>query len=225
MQRNGVLYRVVLAATFALCLSGYVQSEPANLDLLRQKIESYHDSGKYNRDINHVAEKAIHFINERVAQNRQREYPKKLAIVLDIDETSLSNYNDMLKRNFFGDKAQLIREIHAAKSPAIQPILKVYHDAVQHGVAVFFVTGRHGTERRATLVNLKRAGFNQWDGVYFKPDSYAHKSVIPYKSHARETIAHKGYTIIASIGDQRSDLVGGFTEATFKLPNPFYFLP
>jgi len=28
--------------------------------------------------------------------------------------------------------------------------------------------------------------------------------------------------IIANIGDQESDLAGGFAEKTFKLPNPFY---
>jgi hypothetical protein len=28
--------------------------------------------------------------------------------------------------------------------------------------------------------------------------------------------------IIANLGDQFSDLAGGYAERTFKLPNPFY---
>jgi hypothetical protein len=30
---------------------------------------------------------------------------------------------------------------------------------------------------------------------------------------------------VASMGDQQSDLTGGYAERTFKLPNPVYFLP
>jgi len=32
----------------------------------------------------------------------------------------------------------------------------------------------------------------------------------------------QGYAIVVNIGDQMSDLDGGFAERTFKLPNPFY---
>ena len=40
-----------------------------------------------------------------------------------------------------------------------------------------------------------------------------------------EEIAERGYTIIFSMGDQDSDLAGGYAERTFKLPNPVYYLP
>jgi hypothetical protein len=33
-----------------------------------------------------------------------------------------------------------------------------------------------------------------------------------------------GFTIIANIGDQKSDLEGGYAEMTFKVPSPFYFI-
>jgi hypothetical protein len=35
----------------------------------------------------------------------------------------------------------------------------------------------------------------------------------------------EGYTILLSMGDQRSDLEGGYAERTFKLPNPYYWIP
>ena len=34
-----------------------------------------------------------------------------------------------------------------------------------------------------------------------------------------------GYTIVANMGDQPSDLAGGHAERAFLLPNPFYRIP
>ena len=50
-------------------------------------------------------------------------------------------------------------------------------------------------------------------------------SVAEYKRDARIDIEKKGYTIIANIGDQRSDLAFAHAERIFKIPNPFYYLP
>ena len=46
-----------------------------------------------------------------------------------------------------------------------------------------------------------------------------------YKSLTRQHIESLGYDIVANFGDQFSDLKGGFSDATFKIPNPMYFLP
>ena len=35
----------------------------------------------------------------------------------------------------------------------------------------------------------------------------------------------QGFTIIANVGDQPSDLAGGYAERTFLVPNPFYRIP
>ncbi len=50
-------------------------------------------------------------------------------------------------------------------------------------------------------------------------------TTIHYKSATRAHIETVGYDIVADFGDQFSDLVGGSTDGTFKLPNPNYFLP
>ena len=41
----------------------------------------------------------------------------------------------------------------------------------------------------------------------------------------RKEITQQGYDIVFSIGDQQSDLVGGYSDKTYKLPNPYYFIP
>ncbi len=50
-------------------------------------------------------------------------------------------------------------------------------------------------------------------------------TTIHYKSATRKHIELLGYDIVASFGDQFSDLKGGFADKTFKMPNPNYFLP
>ena len=50
-------------------------------------------------------------------------------------------------------------------------------------------------------------------------------TTIDYKSATRAHIESLGYDIVASFGDQYSDLIGGYADRTFKLPNPNYYLP
>jgi acid phosphatase len=46
-------------------------------------------------------------------------------------------------------------------------------------------------------------------------------SAAAYKSARRAGIAARGFSNIANIGDQDSD----YAERSFKLSNPFYFIP
>lgn len=63
------------------------------------------------------------------------------------------------------------------------------------------------------------------DHLYMRPPDSS-GPVAPYKSGARADIEeHFHVAIIASVGDQDSDLAGGHAERAFKVPNPFYFIP
>lgn len=200
-------------------------AEPSNLTLVKNELKNYHDSGAYQKELTQVLHKAQKYIDQQAALNKEEKPSKKLAIVLDIDETSLSNYNSMIQRDFGGNRKQFHQDIMAANASAIKPMLTLYKDALHHHINVFFVTGRNESERQATEKNLIKAGYKQWTGLYLRPIDYTSKSIIPFKSQIRKTITEKGYTIIASIGDQHSDLKGGYTQRVFKLPNPYYYLP
>lgn len=208
-----------------MILSTPIQAEPPNLSLIRKEIKHYYDSGLYYRELERTIKLAQEYIHQQYLINKNNKHPQKLAIVLDIDETSLSNYDKMVKRDFTSNKEQIHKEILAANSPAIKPMLTLYKNALKKGIKVFFVTGRQESERSATRANLIKAGYTKWAGLYLRPNGYSSPSIIPFKSKAREMIAKKGYTIIASIGDQYSDIHGGYTKKGFKLPNPFYYLP
>jgi HAD superfamily, subfamily IIIB (Acid phosphatase) len=73
--------------------------------------------------------------------------------------------------------------------------------------------------------NLHRVGFVGYRGVYLEPNSARYTSAADFKTPKREKIEKDGYTIIANVGDQPSDLAGGHAEMTFLLPNPFYRIP
>jgi hypothetical protein len=143
----------------------------------------------------------------------------KAAIVLDIDETSLSNYQGLAATNFstIGNAIQPA----LGTGSAIAPTVELYKLARSRGVAVFFITGRPSLIKSPTESNLRAAGYTTWDGLQFKPSGPTTKA---YKSGARADLEKKGYDIVANVGDQESDLDGGHADRAFKLPNPFYFI-
>jgi predicted secreted acid phosphatase len=148
---------------------------------------------------------------------------KRLAIVLDIDETSLSNYSAIEADDFtYGPNSQA--EADDEVGTAIAPTLALYNHAKSLGVTPFFVTGRPEAQRAVTEDNLRREGYSDWKQLYLKPAGTT-LTTVAYKSGARRAIERQGYRIVANIGDQYSDLAGGHAQRAFKLANPFYFLP
>lgn len=224
-QQPNVLSRILISFCLIFIFSTQGYSEPPNLSLARKEVKQYYDSGLYQKELEKQIKLAQDYIEKQVEENQNNNQPQKLALILDIDETSLSNYQKMVVRDFIGNHEQIHQEILAANSEVIKPMLTLYNSALKHGVKVFFVTGRQQSEREATKKNLIAAGYTGWSGLFLRPDNYSHPSIIPFKSKTRALIAKKGYTIIASIGDQYSDISGGYANKGFKLPNPFYYLP
>jgi len=75
-----------------------------------------------------------------------------------------------------------------------------------------------------TIENLEREGYGGWAGLALKPAGST-LTTVAYKSGARAAIEQQGYRIVANIGDQYSDLQGGYADNAQKLPNPTYYLP
>lgn len=72
-----------------------VPSQPINVGDAKAAALAYYNSGAYQRDIKAVAAQAASWIENRAAS------VKRPALVLDIDETALSNW-EILKRDDFG---------------------------------------------------------------------------------------------------------------------------
>ncbi len=209
------------AASFAATTPN---ATPVNLDTVKHELVIYHDSGKYNQQIATQIQKGLTYLKQQIAKNNKASDPKKLAVILDIDETSLSNYPDMKHYNFGGSAKDFNNAMEQAHDPAITPTKALYKYAVDHNVTVFFVTGRPELMRKQTTENLRKQGYTKWQKLYMRPNDYAQRSIVPYKSSTRKMIAGKGYDIVLNVGDQESDLKGGFAEKTVKVPDPYYFI-
>jgi predicted secreted acid phosphatase len=239
-RKSGLLVSGLLAFACATSPHAGVTTPPAatpppnvaagvpNLYDTQRLVAAYIDDGRYEADVAKVVAGAQAWLEERA------KTATKPAIVLDIDETSLSNWPAYrvngwarivngacdLKQGPCG-----LREFQAlGQSKAIAPTLALARRARALGVAVFFITGRPANLREATERNLKDQGY-EWTGVILQPPGAQFASAADFKAPERRKITDQGYTIVLSMGDQQSDLAGGYAERTFKLPNPIYFLP
>lgn len=199
--------------------------EPENLFVIKKQLINYYDTGHYHGDVQTVISRAKNYLQQRIQSNKRLKHPKKLAIVLDIDETSLSNYPSMKKLDFGVNSPLLSTMIFESEDPPIKPTLELFKYALHNHVSIFFVTGRFEKTRKLTTNNLQNAGYSGWAQLFLKPNAYHENSAVPFKTSIRKKITNEGYDIILNIGDQKSDLDGGYADRTYKLPNPYYYVP
>ncbi len=125
---------------------------------------------------------------------------EKPAIVFDIDNTTLATH------------------FHPFTMPGIAPVVQLAQYAHARGVAIIFVTARLDFIDPITRHSLSEAGYTVDElrgrdlGDLFEP-------VQQFKTDQRITVEREGYTIIASVGNNWTDLNGGHAEQTFKLPD------
>ncbi len=214
---------LALLCCTVLGASSALAKEPTNLYLCKKTAIQYHDSGEYAKDIEHSINQATQFLKQKIAANQKSK--KQLAMILDIDETSLSNYDNIKKLDFGGTHEDIRALEDKGIDPAIAPTLALYNFAKKNNVAVFFITGRQEPERQDTIANLTKAGYQDWDGLFLRDGAFKTVPAAVYKSATRKSIEAKGYVIVLNIGDQQSDFGGGYAEKNIKLPNPYYFVP
>ncbi len=216
--------------------TGTWNTHPLNLD------------SNYAHEAESVADQGGHWLKAR-SKVRHR------AIVLDVDDTTLATWNYEIFSNWdfsLGTNGDFVTQ---ELFPPVPGMVEMVSKAAQEGYAIFFITGRPAIQEAATLGNLTQDGIgveagypqpttlkNSEDGLFTKPavadyppylqaacaDEISQGkscTTIHYKSATRAHIESVGYEIVADFGDQFSDLVGGHSGRTFKLPNPNYFLP
>lgn len=157
------------------------------------------DHATWQRDVQAVIDRATPYVEQRTAHADGQ----KLALVFDIDNTTLETD---------------FHPWYELPTPAVQASLELAEYAKSRGAAIFFVTARPGIIHSLTKSNLTSVGYPV-DGLYVRdlPDLFAEVSA--YKTRKRAEIEALGYTIIANVGNNDTDLVGGHAERTFKLPD------
>ena len=91
---------LLITTYFSLLPSNLFASEPANLSLLKAQAITYYQDGEYFCAIKKTLYSAQNYLKKRIAANSQLAKPEQLAIVFDIDETSLSNYENLRSDGF-----------------------------------------------------------------------------------------------------------------------------
>lgn len=221
-------------------------SVPDNIDFFKKRL-LYYRCTAYEDDIAKVLGDAKKWVSARAPQ------VQRPAIVLDIDETSLLNWPRIYTDDYayfpsfpgdgcgfkkVGDPCGDLDWQKSGSAVAIGPTLELYklarcidQPSSCVKIEVFFVTGRREIEYKGempsvwTLRNLELAGYAGVDRDHLYMRDAAPGPVSDHKVAARANIECKGFTIIANIGDQKSDLAGQHADMTFKVPNPFYFIP
>ncbi|MFF7473467.1 HAD family acid phosphatase [Streptomyces sp. NPDC008092] len=181
---------VVLTAGLALSFAAALPAQAA---------DSTVTEAQWLSDVAAVTGPAQTYIDDRAAANTSGA---KQAIVLDIDNTSLETY-------FEG----------GLTIPATPPVLALAQDAHAKGVSVFFVSARSDLYNVVTKANLKSVGYTV-DGLYARTVAQLlTESVADFKTSQRKAIEANGYDIIANIGNNTTDLTGGYADTTYKLPD------
>ena len=121
--------------------------------------------------------------------------PTKLAIVLDIDNTSIQSHYNWPK--------------------PVKPTRKVANHAAALGMHVFFVTGRTRSQIKHLDSILFDDGY-RYDAIYPRP---AGTRLAASKQANRAKIVKSGFTIVMDIGNRHTDLVGANTGIKHKLPS------
>ncbi|MGW3668853.1 HAD family acid phosphatase [Streptomyces sp. NPDC005141] len=204
MTRRGVVRRMgVVSAVVALGIGGTVTAAGSAAAAPAQVVASTSatadvDYATWQKDVQAVIDQAVPYVEQRTDAGG-----KKLAVVFDIDNTTLETD---------------FHPWYELPTPAVTASLALARYAHSRGVAVFFVTARPGIIAAETKWNLKSVGYPV-DGLYVRdlPDLF--DQVSAYKTGKRAQIESLGYTIIANVGNNTTDLVGGHAERTFKLPD------
>ena len=229
-----------------------------NLDVLRQQIRNYYGdplgtgtfaaNSNYAKEATKVAQEGAHWLKAKKPAGHRMK-----AIVLDVDDTTLTTWNYELVSNWAYNPTTNATYVNGQLFPATPGMVDMVTQAAHEGYAIFWITGRPVTQAAATLGNLGADGIgvdagypapttlpDGSSGLFTKPavadypsylkaacanDPNGACTTIHYKSATRAYIESLGYDIVASFGDQYSDLTGGFADRTFKMPNPNYYLP
>lgn len=185
-------------------------------------LSDYHDSGQYDHDLSEAIENALRYLRFRMTQHARQTQPKPLAIVMTVDETALSNYDDLKKLNF-NFSASDIEQVYAQAHARAIPYTKALYDyARRHHIAIFFVTHRKEHLRHHTTTNLHRVGYDDWEGLYMLPDDQTRLTLQRFKLETHKKILTLGYDIALDLENQLDHVESDYADMSVTLPNPYY---
>ncbi|MEX0426724.1 HAD family acid phosphatase [Nocardioides sp. DS6] len=190
-------------------------------------------------------------IERRILQALPVRHRAHQAVVFDVDATLLLDYAFEEATNFNYDPTVNNTWVMDEAFPAVPGMPRLLRTIKARGYDLYGITGRPFTQEDATVANLTAQGFTR-DGTasgtpLFDDDNLYTKwntadpsakpayigdctlsltcNTVEYKANTRKHIEQDlGDTVVMNVGDQWSDLEGGYAARDTKIPNPTYFL-
>jgi len=219
-----------------------------NIDVVKKTIATYYGdpgTGIANKDDSPYIEEMDGIVARLEAKLPQwlreaKHSHKTPAIVLDTDDTMLFTYDmEVGDMKFVYDPARqdewVKQELFHYATPGMTSLVK---KAQKLGFAIIGITGRSADQKAASIDNVNSVGYSGFtsENYYTKWAAGQQPSYITCATTSCTTVEFKagtrrhlekdlGYDVVLNVGDQWSDLQGGYADHVQKLPNPTYYLP
>ena len=163
------------------------------------QVEAYYTGQAIERDRSDVALAAWRFVRDwtrdRCGAAPEQVRDCKAMVVFDVDETLL-----------------------------IPQTRDLFNRVKKLGVSIALVSSGDRDTKASMVSCLNARGINGWDRYIMRGDKDPAASSAEYKALARESLKRDGFTIVASVGDQVSDMSYGHLKRGFLLPNTMYYM-
>jgi predicted secreted acid phosphatase len=195
---------------------------------LADEVTAYYQSEQALKDQTDIASSAQHWTRQWLSGHCPRSRQRCRGLVLfDIDETLLSNYdyyaNESPPFSFNQDHWNAFTA-RCGQTP-ITPVVELFQWLRQRGVNVVLLSGRSTALQSETAQCLVQRGISDGYRLILKSPLDTEPTAAAFKAKVRRQLEREGYTIIASLGDQVSDMSFGYLKKGFLLPNLMYFIP
>ncbi|MCE5304906.1 hypothetical protein LLG34_04330 [bacterium] len=190
-------------------------TEVKNLDVWKDWLKNWNNSGQYEKDINDKLTLAYQVVQNAIGDNMA-------AVIFDIDETLITEYSLMLKYDF-GWPQQAIDEAQITTTfPAIQVVQDFYNYCIANKINVIILTSKRQKYYDYVLQELSFAKYQLPTKLILRPDDDT-ETIAAFKAGMRQNLIEaQGYRIIANVGDQPSDFYKGYAEYDIEIPNKYY---
>ena len=150
----------------------------------------------------------------------------RATVVFDIDETLLNSYSYAIaqKPQFTFDPATWNQYVADCGYSVITQVRALYNRLMRHGVPISLVSAGPESNKAAVSRCLRARGITGWDSLIMLTKDEAGLSVGEFKADARKRLQQDDLRIVASVGDQVSDMAYGHLKRGLLLPNVMYYL-
>lgn len=250
-----IIQQLLITISLALCFTNLIIPVPAKtvipfpeaqkmyannpeaLEKAKQEIIAYHTAkdgllSGYEEEITIIIAQALHNFTAAKKRLDALSGQRTPAIILDIDETVLSNLQLRIETNFASksgcDENYIFRD--QQRCTGIKPMVDFCKKMRELNYKLIFISSRRGPEDhiKATKANLIRENIqvDEIDGLFLMPVTLHHGTekmpVGNWKESVRQTLSCS-YDIVGCIGDHNNDISGNYIgEIQVKLPNYLY---